>query len=195
MKTITVLIISTLFLTACGPTNIEQPSSVDTNAVVNSIVADLIKKAAKDTGFNRRQENNKFKNDSSNYTIDKKTTKRLKGLWKLDGDADMVFLKTKFHPTDKVEFSDSPTVIPTSWGELHYKRLAKFYMTESASHGYEYCVTTDNELILIDFDYYNDDLSFKDKPDLITVKYSITFVDSNTVIVYNDFQKFKLIKI
>ncbi|MES2139088.1 MAG: hypothetical protein V4511_05230 [Bacteroidota bacterium] len=196
MKTITLLIISTFFLTSCGPDNIEQDTySLDTKELAGKIVDDLAEKTAKDTGFNGRQENNKFKNDLSNYSIDKKTTKMLEGSWELNGDTQMEFLKTKFKPKAKVVFTDSLTITPTAWGELSYNSSAKFYSTEYSSEIYEYCIAADKKLMLIQFDYYNQDLTFKSKPELITTAYSISFTDKNNIELFNDFQNFKFTRI
>jgi hypothetical protein len=193
----TILLIGSIFLLAsCGPNNtqkdIHSPSSEE---IANRIVNGKPQKAVKDTNVNTGQKNNKFKNDWSAYSVDKKSTKLLEGSWELNGDTPMEFLQTSLKPKAKVVFSDASSVTVTAWGELHFNSTAKFYFTESGSHIYEYYITPDKQLVLTQFNYYNTDLSYKEIPTLITATYSISFTDKNTIEVFNDFQRFKFSRI
>ncbi len=196
MKITKLFAIATFLLASCSADNDTQDTnSIDTKELANQIVDDMVARTAKDTGFAERQAHNKFTNDLSNYSIDKKSNKILEGSWELIGDTQMEFLKTNFKPKSKVVFADSPTTLLTGWGELNYSRYAKFYSTESSSDVYEFCITNDKKLILVQFDYYNEDLSFKARPETITEAYSISITDKNNIELFNDLQKFKFTRI
>jgi len=196
MKTTPILILLILFFTSCGPDNSEQvDQQIDVKKLTHEIIDDLSKRAVKDTGVTTRTKNNKFTNDLSTASIDKKFTKLIEGSWQLSSNGSMEFLQTKFDEKDTAVFNDSHTRVMTAWGEIQYNTSAKFYFTTGGSYMYEYYITPDKQLVLTQFDYYNEDLTFKDRPTLITATYSISFTDNNNIVLFNEFQKFLLERI
>jgi hypothetical protein len=168
----------------------------DINRKLIDIVFDtLINKQSKDTGFNKRIEHNKFQNDSFGISIDKKLTNKIQGEWRYISNFQLEFLSTILKPNYKVIFSYKKSKLITSWGELNYKSSARFYDTESSSYVYEYFVKENKQLIITQFDYYNNDITLKDKPELKSVLYSLKLINDSNLVISDGLDTYKFKKI
>jgi hypothetical protein len=134
---------------------------------------------------------NEFQLDLSKIKVDTKQCLKLNGEW-IAEIGGLHFLKTTLDIGSKVIFMDEIQVAGTGWGTIKYNRVAKFYFTESSDYRYEYYVDDDNSLNLIQYDYRNDDLSFKIKPDAIEQKIELNWLDNDNIELILDGAKFKL---
>ncbi len=191
MKTTPLLLFFVLSLYSCGPsTSIEEVNQIEIEDLTQELTESFSKRAVKDTQHSKKTKNNKFEHDFSDASIDKKATQAIEGSWYLTSTETMIFLQTHFDLKDTVVFDNSSTIVGTGWGEMKYNTSAEFYLTENSSHLYEYYISKDEHLYLTQFDYFNDDLSYKEKPDLIAEDYSIKISDKDNFVLFNDWQKF-----
>ena len=134
-----------------------------------------------------------FQLDISNDNLDFEKTKTLTGEWTAS-NGELKFLNTTLEAGDKVVFKDTISKTMSGWGTLIYNRAAKFYFTESASHTYDYYIDRDGLLNLVQLDYRNDDLSFKEQPEPIYVQVKINKLGDNQIELIVKDQKVKLKK-
>ena len=123
---------------------------------------------------------NEFQADLSNIKIDIQKTTLLGGEW-ITQNGSVRFLNTTLDLGDKVIFYDTTRSSMTGWGTIRYNRAANFYFTESGSYMYEFYVVNDNKLVLTQYDYRNDDLTMKEKPESISRELDIEFINDDKV--------------
>jgi hypothetical protein len=123
---------------------------------------------------------NEFHADLSEIQIDTKQTSKLSGEWTAQ-NGEINFLNTSLESGDKVLFYDSVHTSVTGWGTIRYNRAAKFYFTESGSYMYEFYVVNKDRLVLTQYDYRNDDLTMKEKPESIIQELDIEFINDDQV--------------
>ena len=78
-------------------------------------------------------------------------------------------------------FSNENDKVGTGWGTIFFNRYAKFYFTEHGSYGYDYYVSKNNKLILIQYEYYDDEVNFLKKPKPIIEHLDIKKIDKEIV--------------
>lgn len=125
--------------------------------------------------------------------IDIDKTSLIAGEWKVDSGK-MEFLNTILKTGDKVVFKNTPSKVVTGWGTITYNRASKFYFTESGSHAYDYYVDVNGSLNLLNYEYRNDDLSFKEKPSVIRKVLQLEIISPEKLVLRNDQQKATLSK-
>ena len=128
---------------------------------------------------------NEFQADLFQIDINTKLTSLLDGEW-ISQNGEIGFLNTTLETGEKVIFHDTIRSSMTGWGTITYNRAAKFYFTESGSHIYEFYIVGDNRLVLTQYDYRNDDLSMKEKPETNIIELNIDFINNDKVLL--DFQ-------
>jgi hypothetical protein len=80
----------------------------------------------------------------------------------------------------------------TGWGTIRYNRAAKFYFTESASHMYDFYIVNKDRLVLTQYDYRNDDLTMREKPEPMVKELEIVLINDNQVKLRLDGQTVEL---
>jgi len=115
-----------------------------------------------------------FQVDFSEMKINDTLTSSLAGEW-LTTRGKMSFLNTSLEVGNKVVFYDTSRTSMTGWGDIKYNKAVKFYFAKSGSRIYDYFVKADNELVLIMYEYRNDNLSFKEKPEMIEQELLVEF--------------------
>ena len=123
---------------------------------------------------------NDFQADLSEIQIDIERTSKLSGEW-IAQNGEISFLNTHLTSGNKVIFYDTVHTSMTGWGIIRYNRAANFYFTESGSYMYEFYVINKDKLVLSRYDYRNDDLTMKEKPEPIISELEIEFVNDDLV--------------
>ena len=141
------------------------------------------------TSKNMKQ--NEFQADLSEIQIDTEQTSKLSGEW-ITQNGEIKFLNTTLESGDKVLFYDTVRTSMTGWGTIRYNRAAKFYFTESGSHMYEFYVGNKDKLVLTQYDYRNDDLTMREKPEPIVKELEIEFANDDQVKLSLDGQTVEL---
>ena len=117
---------------------------------------------------------NEFQFDLNDKNIDLQKTKSLQGVW-IATTGQLEFLNTSIESGNRIIFSDTIFKSMTGWGTIIYNREAKFYITEAGSHIYDYFIDKKGLLNLVQYEYRNEDLSFKKQPVPIYKKFTINW--------------------
>ncbi len=128
---------------------------------------------------------NKFQYDFSNEKIDIANSSKISGEWisKVGG---LSFFKVKHDISDKVVFSDKKEILMTGWGEFRFNRSSKWYNTASLNYLYEYYIDTEGYLNVLEFNYRNDDLSFKNQPEVKKERMKLEWINDTEIdLIFN----------
>lgn len=162
--------ILTFGLNSCQTNNSTETQNQDfSEQILNQI------KSLQDTVLtSKSMDKNEFQANLSEVSVNTKLTSKLDGEWTTQ-NGKIKFLNTLLETGDKVIFYDTIRSSMTGWGTIKYNRAANFYFTESGSNMYEYYVLDNDKLVLTQYDYRNDDLSIKVKPEAILQEINIEF--------------------
>jgi hypothetical protein len=118
------------------------------------------------TLVDKKQKTNEYRYKIPEIDINEEKTKLLSGVWLIkEGGVDI--LQSSLSIGQKIIFKNENDKVGTGWGTIFFNRYAKFYFMERGSYGYDYYVSKDNKLILIQYEYYDEELNFLKEPKLV----------------------------
>lgn len=140
-------------------------------------------------------ENNEFKINLSNDTLDKKLISLLKGSWKVESKNKLFFLNTTLNYSDTVKFDDTTSVCMTGWGKIYYNYSVKFYFSKYGSNMYEYYVNKAQKLVFTQIEYRNNDLTFKKVPETNADIFSLNILSKDKIELKRNGEKIEMVRI
>lgn len=191
-RIILITFLFSLFSCDAGESNDNSESSLpisDTRTISESLI-DKINSSSDSVLIDTNQKNNHFQYDYTNEKIDLNITSKISGEWisKIGG---LSFFKVKHNISDRVVFSDKTEILITGWGEIKFNRSSKWYNSVSLNYKYEYFIDDKGYLHVLEFDYRNDDLSFKSKPEVKRETIKVEWISDSDIDLISNGIKFR----
>jgi hypothetical protein len=154
--------------------------------VIDSVSKIISQKQNEGSLIDKNQKTNQFRNKISKDLIDEKLSKVLNGEWIIK-KGNIRILQSRIEEGRRVVFKNENGEQYCGWGTIFYNKKAKFYFTEAGSNLYDYYVSKYKELVLMQYEYYDENVNFRDKPKVLTDKIKIEKISEKELkLKYNE---------
>jgi hypothetical protein len=159
--------------------NYELNNSLE-KQVAQKVMNEIESKANEGTLVDKNQKINEFRYKIPRTDINEIKTKILSGVW-LIKEGEVHILQSSLSKGQKIIFNNENDKVGTGWGTIFFNRYAKFYFTEHGSYGYDYYVSKNNKLVLIQYEYYDEEANYRKEPKPIFEHLDIKKIDKEIV--------------